>query len=200
MAQILTERVSELEALNVMLSTIGGSPITNVENPQNVDALSASNTLRTALREVQCERWYFNTEDNYPLAVDTQGEIKLPSNLISIDASGRFGETLNVVIRGDRLYDRVRHTFQFPSTLYVNVQWCLSFDELPETAKMYVLIKAARIFQETQLGDPNLRSWTLEDEMRARGNLVSEDLAQRKLAFGALPRLDPNVALDFRDM
>lgn len=57
-------KMTELEALNTMLATIGSSEITSLDNPQNADALMAKSTLRLASLEVQSERWYFNIEHN----------------------------------------------------------------------------------------------------------------------------------------
>lgn len=195
-----TERLTELGALNQILATIGSSPITGLDNPQNADALAAAATLQMALREVQTERWYFNTEENYTFPIDVDGYIFVPSNLMSVDVNGRFGENLDVTIRGTRLYDRTNHTYVFTKPVTLNVQWCLAFEELPETAKLYITAKASRSFQETMLGDPHLREWTIADEGRTRGALVAEDLAQRKLSFGAIPRIDPNRALDLGDI
>ena len=71
---------------------------------------------------------------------------------------------------------------------------------MPETAKQYVIARAARKFQEEMLGDPNLRTWTREDEAAARGRLMDEELRARKSHFGALPKRDPAVLMDFRDI
>lgn len=195
-----TKKMNELDALNALLATIGSSPLTTTSNPQNADALTAQNKLDAAVREIQNEKWYFNTEENYPLPLGADGKIAVPDNLISIDSIGRFGEHADVAIRGSYLYDRRNHTYIFSSAITANVQWCLGFDELPETAKHYVVARAARQFQEEMLGDPSLRTWTREDEANARAKLIDEDLCQRKLSFGALPKLDPAVAMDFRDL
>ena len=113
---------------------------------------------------------------------------------------GRFGEKVDVIVRGNKLYDRENHTYKFDTTIYANVLECLDFDELPETAKLYVVARAARQFQEEMLGDTSLRTWTREDEAMARGRLIDEDLRQRKLSFGILPKLDPTVGIDMRNL
>lgn len=192
--------ITELDALNAMLASIGSSPLTNLSNPQNADALAAQNKLDSAVREIQAEKWYFNTEDNYPLNIDEDGRISVPKNLVSLDSIGRYGEHADVVIRGAYLYDRGNHTYTFNKSLTANVQWCLAFDELPEIAKQYITARATRQFQEEMLGDPSLRTWTRDDEANARAKLIDEDLAQRKLSFGAFPKLDPAVKMDFRDI
>ena len=196
----MSARLTELDALNTILSTIGSSPITNLTDPQNADAITARNILINSIKKVQSEKWYFNTEDNYPLTPDNTQRIQIPRNLIAVDYIGRFGEKVDAIVRGDYLYDRTNHTYTFADTLTANVQWCLTFDELPETAKQYVVAIAARQFQEQMLGDPHLQTWTRADEASARAKLLDEDLCQRKLSFGALPKLDPSVKMDFRDL
>lgn len=194
-------RITELEALNIMLETIGSSLITNIDSPQNADAIAAKNTLRLALKEVQAEKWWFNTENNYPLIPDTvTKEITIPVNITHIDYTGRFGDYRDLVIRGSRLYDKDNHTYVFTETLYVNIRLSLEFEELPETAKIYTIMKASRKFQDQLQGDASAHQNTKEDEIIARSNLVAEDLRQTKPAFGTLPRIDPNDGLDLRNI
>lgn len=197
----MSNRMTELDALNILLGTIGSSPLTSLSNPQNADALSAQNKLDSARKEIQAENWYFNSEENFLLVPDvTTGFITIPSNITAIDSMGRFGEKVDAVVRGNKLYDRGNHTYKFDTTIYANVLECLDFDELPETAKLYVVARAARQFQEEMLGDTSLRTWTREDEAMARGRLIDEDLRQRKLSFGILPKLDPTVGIDMRNL
>ena len=191
---------SELEAVNILLSSIGSSPVTNIDVCQNADAQIAKNHLDKARKEIQTEQWYFNTEEEYPLIPNTDGEIRLPKNAINIDQIGQFGTNSNLTVRGAKLYDRLRHTYNITQTIYVTITLCLEYDELPETAVQYIIAKAARKYQEEMLGDPSLRTWTKEDEVTARGRLLDEQLRVKKPHFGQLPRLDPNVGIDFRDI
>lgn len=196
-------RITEVEALNVLLSAIGASPITKTDNPRNVDAINARDALLQAVREIQHEKWWFNSEDDYPLTPDARtGEINVPDNIIAFDFSGRFGQKPQLAIRGGKLYDLFHHTYKFDpeKPLRVNVHLSLSFDELPESAKQYAIARAARKFQETMLGDPNLRTWTREDEAAARGRVMDEELRVRKSWFGIFPKGDPAVGMDFRDV
>ena len=52
-----------------------------------------------------------------------------------------------------------------------------SFDELPEQARSYMTIKAARIFVDRLVSDQSLRTYTQEDEIRARSVLMETDLS-----------------------
>lgn len=191
-------RITQLEALNQMMSTIGSSPITSMDSPQNADAVLAASILTTAVREIQTEKWWFNTEENYPLTPNDAGEIEAPKNVTHIDFTGRFGEYRDLVIRGDNLYDKTNHTFKFDKTIHVNVRLALEFNELPEVAKQYAIAKACRKFQDNLLDDDSAHRWTQEEEARARSRVVAEDIRQKKPAFGLVPRRDPNKEIDFR--
>lgn len=194
----MSQRITKLEALNQMLSTIGSSPITSLDNPQNADALLATAILDTAVKEIQTEKWWFNTEENYPLTPNEYGEIELANDITHVDFMGRFGEYRNLVVRGTKLYDKTNHTYKFDKTVHANVRLTLDFEYLPEVAKQYAAAKACRKFQDHTLDDSTTHRWTQEEETRARGRVVAEDLRQKKPAFGALPRLDPNIEIDFR--
>ena len=190
---------TELDAINILLAAIGTSPVNNIDTA-NTDAVMAKNYINNALKEIQTEKWYFNTEDNYQLIPDINNEIHLADNIINIDSIGRFGENTNLIPRGKKLYDRLNHTYKIQNPITANIILCLEFDELPETAIQYIIAKAARKYQEELLGDPSLRTWTKEDEATARGRLIDEDLRIRKLSFGALPKQDPTILMDFRNI
>lgn len=190
---------TELDAINILLAAIGTSPVNNIDTV-NTDAVMAKNYIHNALKEIQTEKWYFNTEDNYQLLPDINNEIHLADNIINIDSIGRFGENTNLIPRGKKLYDRLNHTYKIQNPITANIILCLEFDELPETAIQYIIAKAARKYQEELLGDPSLRTWTKEDEATARGRLIDEDLRIRKLSFGALPKQDPTILMDFRNI
>ena len=190
---------TELDAINILLAAIGTAPVNSL-NTANTDAVMAKNYINNALKEIQTEKWYFNTEENYQLTPDINSEIHLADNIINIDSIGRFGENTNLIPRGKKLYDRLNHTYKIPQPITANIILCLEFDELPETAIQYIIAKAARKYQEELLGDPSLRTWTKEDEATARGRLIDEDLRIRKLSFGALPKQDPTILMDFRNI
>lgn len=188
-----------LEAINTLLAAIGSSPVTNTDTPQNADAIIAKNNINRALRDIQTEKWYFNSESDYPLTPDVNGTIHIPNNIINIDFTGRLGEGNRFVIRGKKLYDRLNHTFKIDEQLVADVVLCLEYDEIPESAAQYVIARAARRYQEEMLGDPSLRTWTKQDEDIARSKLLDEDLRMRKVSLGVLPKRDPIYKMGYRN-
>lgn len=65
-------------------------------------------------------------------------------------------------------YDRAHNRDGFPqadrSFLYINPVWFVDFEDLPEQARRYCTIKAARAFQRSVVGSDTLNSFTAADE------------------------------------
>ena len=162
---------TELEAVNVMLAVIGESPINSLNSPAVVDAVTAQAVLSEISRAVQTSGWHFNTEVDYPLIPTVfDSEIQVPGNCLRIHATGVDRGT-DVVQRGTRLYDRVNHTYKFTKKLMVDMVVLLPFSELPEAARYYITIRAARTFQARTVGSDALYKFTAQDETLAHADL-----------------------------
>lgn len=166
---------TEIEAVNVMLATIGEAPINSFEDV-NADVAIARSTLSEVSKAIQLEGWQWNTEDNYPLKPDTRtNKIKIGPNVVRVHFPDPHAEEL--VIRGTYVYDRVNHTYFFDPefSIDVTITLVLPFEELPEAARRYTVIRAARVFQERVVGSGTLHDFTQQDEMRARANMLAEE-------------------------
>jgi hypothetical protein len=162
---------TELEAINTMLSTIGESPInTLADTPGVVDAVMARSILKEVSVQVQEEGWPFNTEREFILTPDINKQITLPPNCIQVEADGDDTGYL-LAQRGQRLYDRMAHTFSFEKPISTSMILLFEFEELPQAARHYIMIRAARVFQQRMVGSEVLGSFTEKDEMRARSAL-----------------------------
>ncbi len=161
--------LTELEAVNVMLSVIGESPVNTLTGASTVDVIQAKAILNQVSREVQSVGWHFNSEKNYPLVPDINGEIKLAANMVRVDAD-QFPE-LDVVQRGLRLYSRTNHSFEFDRTIRAEIIFLLPFEELPQAARQFIVIRAARIFQDRMVGSETLHGFSALDEQKALADL-----------------------------
>ena len=159
---------SELDAVNIMLGTIGESPISSLDASTGVvDAVIARQILREVSIQVQEVGWHFNTEINYVLAPNSiSGEITLPTNCVEVDSTGD-DKYLDVAIRGTRLYDRTNHTFQFSKSIKAELVLLLEFNDMPQSARHYITIRAARVFQQRVVGSETLATYSERDEVRA---------------------------------
>lgn len=157
---------TELEAVNTMLSCIGESPINSLEVTGVEDADAAKAVLNEVSRQVQSIGWHFNSETDYSLVRDVDGFINVPSNTITVDTTDEF-YNYDVVQRGLRLYNKKDHTFVFDKTLKVDIVLLLPWDELPQAARRYIEISAARVFQVRRLGSDTLHKFSEMDELKA---------------------------------
>lgn len=160
---------SELDAVNVMLGTIGESPINSLDAATGVvDAVTARAILSEVSVQVQEEGWHFNTDYEFVLtpALGTK-EIYVAANTIEVDASAYDRNDIDVAIRGNRLYDRKNKTYQFEQSIKADLTILLEFNELPQAARHYITIRAARVFQQRVIGSDTLGSFTEKDEARA---------------------------------
>lgn len=163
----VTTPTTELEAINTILSVIGESPISSLSDISSVaDAVIAQSTLSEVNRQVQTKGWHFNTEYDYVLSVSASGEIIVPSNFLRVDSYGD-DQGVDVTQRGARLYDRTNHTYIFTKSIKCEAVVLLPFEELPQAARHYVTIKAARVFQSRTVGSDALYQFTAMDERDA---------------------------------
>ena len=174
MATLLTP-TTELEAVNVCLANIGESPVSAITGNITVDAALARDLLRQVTREGQTHGFYWNTELNYKLIPNTADNLALPANVLSVDTTGD-DKNKDLVARGRILYDRVKHTYTFSEPVYVDIVVALSFEELPEIARRYIAVRAARIYQERVMGNSSISSFNTSDEDMARAALLAENM------------------------
>ncbi|MCG7628390.1 hypothetical protein MHM88_11280 [Epibacterium sp. MM17-32] len=165
---------TELEAVNQMLRGIGESPVSSLIDDYGLDVPDATGTLSEISNAVQLEGWIFNTEYDYPLPVNVDGEIHVPSNALNVDFDWRTCGGSEPVVRGRRVYDRKGHTYKLDRGLKAKIIFGLPFEELPEAARYYITYRACRKFQDTQAGSNDLHRFSEADELRARWTFIEQ--------------------------
>ena len=168
---------TELECINIMLAAIGEAPVNSLTGTVPVDVRIAQSTLTEVNKQVQAEGWSFNTEIDVTLTRDGSNNISLGTDVLRVDAQTHDHPSIDPIQRGLKLYDKKNNTFIFDEDLKCTVVYFRSFDELPEQARSYMTIKAARIFVDRMVSDQSLRTYTQEDEIRARSVLMETDLS-----------------------
>lgn len=168
---------TELESTNIMLAAIGEAPINTLTGTLPVDARMAKSTLDETNKVVQMEGWSFNTEIDVTLTRDASKQIALSTDVLRVDPNIHQHTTIDAIQRGLKLYDRLNNKFEFEEDLISTIVYFRKFDEIPEQARYYITIKAARIFVDRMVTDDGLRSYTQQDENRARAILVETDLS-----------------------
>ena len=168
---------TELESINIMLAAIGEAPINSLTGTLPVDARLAQQTLTEINKKVQMEGWSFNTEIDVTLTRDGSKHVALSNDVLRVDPNIHQHPTIDAIQRGLKLYDRLNNKYEFDEDLICTVVYFRAFNEIPEPARYYITIKAARVFVDRLVSDDGLRSYTEQDEIRARAILMETDLA-----------------------
>ena len=166
----MTTPTTKLEAVNSMLSTIGEAPVNSLTSGL-VDAETAETILNEVSRSVQASGWNFNSEPNYTVAANVSGEVRLPTEVIRADLADsetKFRSNKNEYVqRGNKMYDKIKHTYDIGAPLTLDVVVLLNYELCPEVARRYISVKAARIFQERVVGSDTLSAMNRNDEQEA---------------------------------
>lgn len=169
-------KTSELEAINTMLMSIGEQPIQNDDDLAGLsDASIAKQILSNVSRAVQSRGWVFNTDLDKAMKPDQFGEITLDDTILRVDTTTRLRDKDNdIVERGRKLYDRQRNSDRFEdgTEIRCNLIKYLDFIDLPEPARRYISIRAARIFHDRVVGSGELHRFYQEDEFQAWQTLL----------------------------
>ena len=159
---------SELQSVNIMLSTIGEAPVNSITGTTTVDVSTAINILNETSMSIQSQGWNFNTHINYnSLSLDSNGKVPLPSNCVKADANHSY-RYLNYTIRNGYLYDMDNHTDIFTSApASVDLVLVQQLSHCPEYARQYITMKAARRFASRFIGDKEITQLIGQDENEA---------------------------------
>lgn len=166
---------TELEAVNELLKAVGEVPVDSLETIAFTDAAIARDQIRTTSRELQTRGWYFNKDEDYAFNPGADGLVVLPQNVISIRPSSAEGR--RITPRSGKLYNADERSFVFDPDAppVVNVTWLFPFEELPESARRYITVHAATVFQTGQLGSDQLYVFTKDHEKAAEDALLREE-------------------------
>lgn len=166
---------TKLEAVNTILSVVGSTPRNSLTGSQTSEDRLALQILDEVTRETCIRGWHFNTEHDVDLVPNGDDEIDIPGNFGRVDLSVSRYPTRNVVIRDGKLYDKESHSFEWGSAIKATVVYLYTFEELPEIARQYVMIRAARKFQDRVMGSTQHSQFTGRDEAVAYANLRHQE-------------------------
>lgn len=175
--------MTELEAVNTLLSVIGEAPVDKLSDiviNEITDSALARRTLNEVSRDVQAEGWSWNTDQNVELTKTSINEFVLPSNTLSCLFSPNRYPDKQYVARGLKVYNRAKRTFAFggdiTSPLIVDhVISQLEWSEVPHAAQQYIVIRAARIYSDRYLNSNAIYTYTAQDEEYARAMLIRDE-------------------------
>lgn len=166
-------KTNKLQAINTMLSAIGEPPVNSLA-AQRADSLIAQSILDETTRDILSYGWQFNTDENVVMTPETNtGFLYISDSIVRVDIAYTDDTVaLEIVIRGNRLYNRLTSSYVFTEALTTTQVTLLDFDEMPEIAKRYITIRASRIFQDRVVGSSTLHAFEMQDEIAALARLT----------------------------
>ena len=174
-----TARSTELEAVNVILSTIGESPLNSLSGSLPVDGTVAKNVLSEVAREVQSAGWHFNTQYKVDLTRDANNKVPVGTDVVRVQLNKKYDKSsYDVVQRGTYLFNLAKNSETFEQDFTDNTLiYLLDFDKLPEQARRYITIRSARVFHDRTLGANTLHKFSSEDEARSLSVMKQAEMA-----------------------
>lgn len=203
-----TNPLTDLDAINEMLASIGQAPITSIETTTNLyekvgneykqltittspDVAMAQQTLAEVSRMVQSEGWAFNIEYNYPLTPDAKTKrIKYTDRMLQADLTSSHPEygNLDTVRREGWLYERNHHTFEWNNIVYCDILWLFDWEDIPRPIQDYVIKRASAVLSMRIVGDPNLYKILDAQALNCRAYALEYDTQQGDYTYFGHPQ------------
>lgn len=167
--------ITELDACNMMLLSIGQSPVNTITGTGIKDVNTCVLILENTSRQVQTKGWTFNTDYAYSITPNGDDRIVVPSNVLHLDPRNpgedfvqRYDEANSYMA----MYDLVDQTFDRTTPLLVDIVWFYAFEKIPQAARNYIALKAARIFQAGAVASDILFRFEQYEEDEALATLM----------------------------
>lgn len=165
--------MTELDAINYMLSAIGSDPINTQIDDTDVDVANAKRILEQASRNIQRQGWDFNTEENFVLSPNVYDK-----KILWDDTIIKFTSTDGNVYakRGKYLYDVTNKTFEFTQNVTLNIIRALDFEDLPDCFRNYITTQSALAFQQRYQCDSAVVQMLQAEVLEAKADIVQYDI------------------------
>ncbi len=168
----------------LFMRLIGSSPVNSIETP-HPDAANAVATMKRISRRVQRKGWWCNIDYNLILTPDSAGEIRVSGQISSLVA-----ENPNYILRGARLYDKVKQTTTFCENVSIaRVTRILEWDEMPDVMQEYCAYYAGAEFIRDELEDPQKESSLSQSASASLLDLRKQELEEGQYNIFKTPRI-----------
>lgn len=161
-----TVLTSELEAVNTILELSGESPVQSLALSGLLVLDRAKAKLDETVRLVLAPGWTFNTNTDVTLARNISNEIPVATSWLKVDPNPEF-MSYKVSVRGNKLWNGKTNAWTFDRDLKGTVVDLLAWDSLPQAARHYIMVSAARAYQRSGFGSSEINGFTQEDEQKA---------------------------------
>ena len=193
MASTTIDNETELSAVNAILGAIGQSPVTSI-NKTNPEIGFIYNILRDSNVDLQAEGWHFNTERHVKYTPEDVGGVKkitIGSDILKMDVTDGWSKrNYDVVKRNGYLYDKYDHTDDWDELtdgIDLDIVKLVSFEDLPEVFKRYIVYKASTRAATQLVGNPQLARLLAQQEALARATVMEYECNQGNHSMFGFP-------------
>ena len=177
-----------LQALNTILAAFGESPVTDYYS-EHLDVVTARQTLEETILEVCEDRaWSWNTDLDYKLERNGSNEIVLSEvftttnytedEMAMLDIRPDKNQRRNLTVRGGKVYDRENQTYTLTQDVVADVRWYVTWGQLPNAARYYITLRAARKFSDRAQGSEQLHQYLSREESVAYQRLSKYEVSK----------------------
>lgn len=167
-----TKRLTELDAVNIIISTGGSTPVSSLDNQLSATTVLCRSILREIGQRVMAKGYAFNTEYDVTFTPDNTGKIFLDESIAEILLSPSSYPNTDIVERGQYLYDRKNHSYVFNGEIKAaKVVYYLDWENLPNIFRHYIALRAARTYAQRHIGDSATFNFSSIDENEARSSV-----------------------------
>ena len=179
---------TELSAVNSILGAIGQSPVTTL-NYENPEIGFIYNILTEVNKDVQNEGWVFNVEYNVEKAPEaTTKYISIPSNVLRYDLhEDNVDRSKNLVRRNGRLWDTINQTYEFDNSVFLDITWLWSFEDLPSAFKRYIIARASVRAAAQLVSNSELVQLLQQQEAQTRATCMEYECLQGDHSYMGFP-------------
>ena len=191
-----TNTETELSSVNSILGAIGQAPVTALDFT-NPEISYVYQLLQESNLDVQNEGWVYNTEQDYPIALQPDNTISIPANVLRMDQFENLDiKRTDVVIRtrnGEKkLYDKINHTYEFKpfgntNTFRAEIIWLFPFEDVPSVFQRYITIRASVRAATQMVTNPELAKMLAGQEAYARAACMEYECNQADATMFGLP-------------
>ena len=191
-----TNTETELSSVNSILGAIGQSPVTALDFT-NPEISYAYQLLMECNLDTQNEGWVFNTEQDYPIALQPDNTITIPPNVLRMDQFDNLDiKRTDVVIRSrngeKKLYDKFNHPYQFKpfgntNTFRAEIIWLFPYEDLPSVFQRYITIRASVRAATQMVTNPQLAKMLESQEAYSRAACMEYECNQADASMFGLP-------------
>lgn len=181
---------TKLDAINLCMRSIGREGVDS-EQSGDLDAEDAAKIVDIASQRLQANRgggWWYNREPNWNLAPDSNGEITVPNNALSVlQCYGFQDRKIPLTVRAGKLYSTWDHTFDLrryvndKGFLRLTIVSLLPFEHLPANVRVWVAYAAASEFIVSKDGDQTQLQMAMQVATQMSTEVMSEEMSQKRL-------------------